>query len=101
VRVIFDPKLHIQHPPGYRLALHYWQSVNGSDAWIKLLPVISGTVLIAAMWHLAVLLWPARPRIAAYSAWLTAASPFLVHVSRDVTTYAWTSLWITLTMLAL
>jgi uncharacterized membrane protein len=44
---------------------------------------------------------PGRPWFARVTAVLTAASPYLLHYSQDVTTYSWTALWVTISMLLL
>src|SRR5215208_7974637 len=37
--LIFNPQLHIHHPPGYRLALHAWMGAGGvGEFWLRLLP---------------------------------------------------------------
>src|SRR5437867_8118734 len=38
--ILFDPRLHLQHPPGYRLALHAWLGLGLGEAWIRLLPAL-------------------------------------------------------------
>ncbi len=97
--MIFDPALHIQHPPGYRLALHIWMGLGGTgEFWLRLLPALSGILLIAVVWALARELWPSRLWAAACASLFVATSPFLVHYSQDVTTYSWTALWVTLSV---
>ena len=41
-RVLFDPNLHLQHPPGYRLVLHLWLRLGQSELWLRLLPALAG-----------------------------------------------------------
>jgi hypothetical protein len=99
--VLFDPQLHIQHPPGYRLLLHAWMGISLDEVWIRAVPLLAGILLIPAGWVLARFLWPDRPTAADVTALLMATSPYLLHYSQDVTTYAWTSLWVTLSFLLL
>lgn len=99
--VLFDPQLHIQHPPGYRLLLHAWMGVSLDEVWIRTVPLLAGILLIPAAWGLARLLWPDRPIAADIAALLVATSPYLLHYSQDVTTYSWTTLWVTLSFLLL
>jgi len=101
LEMLFDPNLHIQHPPGYRLALHVWLGLGLDETWIRLLPALAGLLLIPATWGLARLLWPTQPWAASIAAIFVATSPFLLHYSQDITTYSWTALWITTSMIAL
>jgi mannosyltransferase len=98
---LFDPALHIQHPPGYRLALHAWLGLGVSEAWIRLLPALAGLLLIAVLWGLARGWWPERPAAAALVAGLAATSPWLLHYSQDATVYSWAALWVSAGVLAL
>src|SRR5215204_6524983 len=59
--VLFDPALHIHHPPGYRLVLHAWLGVSQEEAWLRLVPALAGTLLIPVVWALGRALWPRRP----------------------------------------
>jgi mannosyltransferase len=99
--VLFDPQIHVQHPPGYRLALHAWLGLGLGETWIRLLPALAGVLLIAVAWGLARALWPARPAAASATALLVATSPYLLHYSQDATSYSWTSLWVTGSVLLL
>ncbi len=99
--VIFDPRLHVQHPPGYRLALHSWLGLGLGETWIRLLPALAGILLIPVAWMLVRALWPSHPGAAGSVTLLVATSPFLVHYSQDVTTYSWTMLWVTISVLLL
>src|SRR5881398_1450006 len=40
--VLFDPRLHLQHPPGYRLALHYWLALGQGEIQIRILSALMG-----------------------------------------------------------
>jgi hypothetical protein len=99
--LLFDPRLHLQHPPGYRLAMHAWMGLSLDETWLRLLPAISGWLLIAAGWRLARALWPRQPWAAHCAAILIATSPFLLHYSQDITAYSWTALWVSLSFLML
>ena len=99
--VLFNPALHLHHPPGYRLLLHTWLGVSLEEAWLRLLPALAGTLLIPVVWALGRALWPRRPVVGDLAALLVASAPFLLHYSQDVTTYSWTALWVSLSMLLL
>jgi hypothetical protein len=101
LHLLFDPQIHIHHPPGYRLALHVWMYLGSSEVWLRLLPAIAGLLLIPVAWGLARVLWSSRPWFAHAAALLVATSPYLLHYSQDVTTYSWTTLWVTGSMLLL
>ncbi|MDQ3705602.1 MAG: glycosyltransferase family 39 protein [Chloroflexota bacterium] len=99
--VLFDPHLHIHHPPGYRFLLHLWLWPGLDELWIRLLPALAGVLLIPVVWLLARTLWPSHSWGANLSALLIATSPFLLHYSQDVTAYSWTGLWVATSMLLL
>ena len=100
--MVLNPQLHIHHPPGYRLALHAWMGLGGvGEFWLRLLPALAGVLLIVVAWALARALWPDHFWAAGGAAILVATSPFLVHYSQDVTTYSWTALWVSLSVLFL
>ncbi|HUP27928.1 MAG TPA: hypothetical protein VM409_05790, partial [Chloroflexia bacterium] len=79
LQVVFDPHLHTQHPPGYRLLLHAWLGVGLNETWIRLLPAIAGLLLVPVAWALARSLWPRHPWCASSAALFVATSPFLLH----------------------
>ena len=99
--VIFNPLLHYQHPPGYRLALHIWMGASTGESWIRLFPALAGIALIPVAWALARALWPRQPVAAGIVALLVATCPFLLHYSQDATNYSWTILWAAASALAL
>ena len=99
---LFDPQLHIHHPPGYRLALHAWMGLGGtSEWWVRLLSALAGVALIGVLWGLARELWPGHGWAAGAAALFAATSPFLVHYSQDATSYSWAALWVSLSFLLL
>jgi 4-amino-4-deoxy-L-arabinose transferase-like glycosyltransferase len=100
--VLFNPQLHIHHPPGYRLAMRAWMELGGlGEWWLRLLPALSGVALIVVAWALSRELWPARPWAAVGAALFVATSPFLVHYGQDVTAYSWVGLWVAVSVLLL
>jgi 4-amino-4-deoxy-L-arabinose transferase-like glycosyltransferase len=99
--VLFNPMLHVQHPPGYRLALHMWMGPGTAETWIRLLPALAGIALIPVVWALAKTLWPEHESAAGLAALFVATSPFLLHYSQDATNYSWTILWVALSALLL
>ncbi len=102
--VLFNPILHYQHPPGYRLALHLWMGLwdgGTSETWIRLLPSLSGIALIPIVWALGRALWGGQGSAAGIAALIAATSPFLLHYSQDATTYSWTILWLAASALTL
>lgn len=96
--VLFDPLLHLQHPPGYRLLVHAWAGISLDEGWIRLLPALAGALVIPVIWALARALWPGVPGTAGWAAGLAATAPFLLHYSQDVTSYSWTLLWVSLSI---
>src|SRR5438067_8467894 len=98
--VIFNPLLHYQHPPGYRLALHIWMGASTGETWIRLFPALAGIALIPVVWAISQALWPRRPLAADFAPLLVATSPFLLHYSQDATNYSWTILWVSVGALA-
>lgn len=99
--VLLNPQIHVQHPPGYRFLLHAWMGISIDETWIRLVPLMSGVLLVPAVWALARALWPQTLAAGDIAALLIATSPFLLHYSQDVTTYSWTTLWVTLSFLLL
>jgi len=99
--VLFNPQLHIQHPPGYRFLLHTWMGISLDETWIRLVPLLAGILLIPVGWALARLLWPDHLVAGDVAAILIATSPYLLRYSQDVTTYSWTTLWVAITFLLL
>ncbi|MGI8586546.1 MAG: glycosyltransferase family 39 protein [Chloroflexia bacterium] len=99
--LVLDPRIHVQHPPGYRLALHVWLGLGTAEGWVRLLPVVSGVLLIPVVWATARELWPERPYAAAASALAAATAPFLLHYSQDATAYSWAMLWTAASVLLL
>lgn len=100
--VLFNPQLHIHHPPGYRLAMRAWMVLGGmGEWWLRLLPALSGVLLIVVSWALARELWPARLWAAVGAAFFVATSPFLAHYGQDVTAYSWAGLWVAVSILLL
>ena len=99
--ILLNPQIHIQHPPGYRLVLHAWMGFSVDEAWIRLVPLTAGVLLVPAVWALARLLWPGRLVAGDIAALMIATSPFLLHYSQDATTYSWTTLWVTLSFFLL
>jgi len=101
LNVVFNPQLHIQHPPGYRLLLHAWMGISLDETWIRIVPLLAGILLIYVGWALARLLWPDHVVAGDVAAILIATSPYMLHYSQDVTTYSWTSLWVAISFLLL
>jgi hypothetical protein len=99
--VLFNPQLHIQHPPGYRFLLHTWMGISLDETWIRLVPLLAGILLIPVGWALARLLWPDHLVAGDVAAILIATSPYLLHYSQDVTTYSWTTLCVAISFLLL
>jgi 4-amino-4-deoxy-L-arabinose transferase-like glycosyltransferase len=102
LELLCDPRVHVHHPPGYRLLLHAWIGLGGtSEWWVRLLPALAGVALIAVLWALARELWPRHTWAAPTVVLFAATSPYLVHYSQDVTSYSWASLLVALSFLLL
>ena len=99
--VLFNPQLHIQHPPGYRLVLHTWMGISLDETWIRLVPLVAGILAHTRGMGAGTAARSDHLVAGDLAAILIATSPYLLHYSQDVTTYSWTTLWIALSFLLL
>jgi 4-amino-4-deoxy-L-arabinose transferase-like glycosyltransferase len=83
---VYRDSLHNAHPPLFVLLLHYWKAAAGSDWALRLLPVLFGTLFLAAAWG-----W-ARRAVGENAGLLTlvlvALLPSVVGVSAELRGYA-------------
>lgn len=87
-------------PPSYYLLLHFWIALTGSDSvWtMRLLSVLAGLGVVAAVWWLARLV---AGNAAAVLAGLTAAaSPLLVEYAQEARAYVFVMLCATIAVAA-
>lgn len=79
-------------PPAYYLLLHFWIRVLGSDSvWtMRLLSVLGGIALVAAVWWLGRLV--AGNAVALLAALMTALSPLAVEYVQEVRAYTFVML---------
>jgi uncharacterized membrane protein len=74
------------HPPLFRVLLHMWLAVFGdSDAAVRALPALLGTLLLPVVFGLCKRLWPRR---AVWVMWSLALSPMAVFFSQEGRKYA-------------
>src|ERR1700728_817167 len=87
-------------PPSYYLLLHAWIGLTGSDSiWtMRLLSVLAGICLVAAVWWLARLL--SGDVAALLAALLTALSPLVVQYSQEIRAYVFVMLFATVAVAA-
>ncbi len=87
-------------PPGYYVLLHFWVRIVGSDSeWvIRLLSVVAGIALVAAIWWLARLL--AGDAAAVLAALMAALSPLVIEYAQQVRAYVFVMLFATIAVAA-
>src|ERR1700733_4630943 len=87
-------------PPSYYLLLHVWIGLTGSDSILtmRLLSVLAGLCLVAAVWWLARLL--SGDVAALLAALLTALSPLVVQYSQEIRAYVFVTLFATVAVAA-
>ncbi len=100
LQAIVDGAAKDIHVPLYYFLLHFWMPVAGrSEFAVRFLSVVAGTLVVAAAFRLARILYGVR--VAQLALFLVALAPFQVYYSQEARMYIWVTLWSALSFLAM
>ena len=83
------------HPPLYYALLHYWIALGESEAALRSLSVLAGTLNVLVIYSIGRTLFPTARTpsgVGIYAALLLAVNPFHIWYSQETRMYAWIAL---------